>query len=107
MNTKKYRYNGWTNWNTWLVNEHFEDELREDYLDNQVDLEIDELAGAIESYVRSYCQESIDDMGNDFLMAIVSKSLEEVNWLEIASNIIVSARPMIGIELAGFEGGIQ
>jgi len=85
-------YNGWTNYETWLTNLHFdnfefEDQIEDGHFDDLDDEEIrDYVAEYIEQYVSDYVDESITS--NSFVQDLVTSSLGEVDWRDIADHYV-------------------
>ena len=81
-------YNGWTNYETWLTNLHYDGFCFEDQVNDGVfdDMDDDE----IRVYVRDYIEESIKDMveeytpDNLFIQDLINSALCEVDWHDIA-----------------------
>jgi len=91
MDTQKY--NGWTNYATWLVNLHFDcmdfdDQVDEGHFD---DMDADD----IRCYVASYVQEFVEaylvevvDTYNCFLQDIINATIMDVDWHDIADHYV-------------------
>ena len=80
------KYNGWTNWETWLVNLHLAENDYEDLAHIQADLMLYEYGQEIKRIVEDgtlECLENADDLPV-LISDMVSGNLSEVNWLEIA-----------------------
>ena len=91
MDTQKY--NGWTNWATWMVNLHFDgldftDEVDEGTFD---DISKDDicrrLAFLIQDYVESYLDEVVDT-SNPFVSDLVNGTIQDVDWHDIADHYV-------------------
>lgn len=89
-------YNGWTNYETWLVNIHFEcfeftDEIDEGMFD---DLSRDEVKDWIANYIQecveevTYSKFEVGESDNLFLMDCVQSTLGEVDWDDIADHYL-------------------
>ena len=79
------KYNGWTNYNTWLVNLWFSevfDEIMVDEIKNYVENHIDEVIS--ESYL------------NGFLGDVIGSFMNDVNWTEIESHYLPKENPHYG-----------
>ena len=90
------KYNGWTNYETWLTNIHFEcfeftDEINEGIFDN---LSRDEVKRWIADYIEGLVIEVVfypfDECASDsiFLVDVVNSFLEKVDWDDIADHYI-------------------
>ena len=75
-------YNGFTNYNTWLVNlwlsESFEDNISREQLRETVEMYIDEIIG-VDSY---------SSMASGFLNDIITNFMNEVNWIELEEHYV-------------------
>jgi len=91
----KEGYNGWTNWETWVVNLWMDNDGLSNFFGEQIEadprLSSRDLGKAIEEY---YDDEQDRVMGRDagLFGDIVTNTLKEVNWTEIADGVIVSYR---------------
>ena len=87
-------YNGWTNYETWLTNIHFDDftpvfsELTEDGVFD--DMTNDEIRTYVADYIEEYVNEYIDNNNseNSFIADIIGSFLSEVDWREIADHYV-------------------
>ena len=86
-------YNGYTNYETWLVNLWMDSDGMTNYFGEEIDPETDayDLGKTIEEY---YDEDSQRVLGRKagLYADIVTQTLKEVNWQEIASGIIDSYR---------------
>lgn len=91
MDTQKY--NGWTNYATWLVNLHFDclnftDEVESGVFD---DMNSDEVrchvAMLIQGIVESYLDE-VAGTDNLFVLDVVSATINDVDWHDIADHYL-------------------
>ena len=91
MDTQKY--NGWTNWATWMVNLHFDgldftDEIEDGTFD---DMDKDDircrLASYIQEYVESYLEE-VADTSNAFVSDLINGTIQDVDWHDIADHYV-------------------
>ena len=91
MDTQKY--NGWTNYATWLVNLHF------DCLDFTDDVEsgvFDDMGhGGIRCHVASCIQELVEsyldevtDIDNSFVDDLINSTINDVDWHDIADHYV-------------------
>ena len=89
-------YNGWTNYETWLTNLHFEcfeftDEVDEGMFD---DLSRDEIKDWIANYIQECVEETsfspveVGKYQNLFCTDIVQSFLGEVDWDDIAEHYL-------------------
>lgn len=96
-------YNGWTNWETWVTNLHFDDAYTEQAEEFYEDAEADDTFTRIEKasfdlaeYIEQDVEEYIEASGavginSLFVQDIVSGFLSDVNWYEIARHYIEEA----------------
>ena len=91
MDTQKY--NGWTNWATWMVNLHFEGLDFTDEVDNGSfdDISKDDLrcqlAYIIQEYVEAYLDE-VADTSNTFVGDLINGTMCDVDWHDIAGHYV-------------------
>ena len=91
MDTQKY--NGWTNYATWLVNLHFDnldftDEVESGCFDNMDKDDIHcHLASWIQDYVESYLDEFFDT-DNCFVRDLINTTFNDVDWHDIADHYV-------------------
>lgn len=104
--TNDTTYNGWTNYETWLCNLHYDDFFTEQAQDCWNDAEADDtfsreenaaiaLKDVIESTVEEFTQESLSGGSqnafvNDLVNSALRRALREVNYYEIAKGYIES-----------------
>jgi len=87
-------YNGWTNYETWLTNLWFDNFDFTDYVEDGVfdDMDNDEIkdyvADYIESSVDEYVEQVIGNDPNGFVQDLITSSLGEVDWREIADHYV-------------------
>lgn len=74
-------HNGWTNYATWKVNLELLDGLDSDFFDGN---DVADLAESIKLYVEEYLESEGNDVTLDFALAFVAN----VNWHEIAEDIL-------------------
>ena len=91
MDTQKY--NGWTNWATWMVSLHFDgldftDEIENGSFDDisKDDLRC-QLAYTIQEYVESYLDE-VADTSNSFVADLINGTMQDVDWHDIADHYV-------------------
>lgn len=95
--TQDRKYNGWTNWETWNCNLHFDDSFSEQAQECWNDAEEDKtfsreenaalvLKDVIEESVREYVDNSIEGLlsNGGIIQDMISGYLSEVNFYEIA-----------------------
>jgi hypothetical protein len=77
---KNNNYNGWTNYETWLINLEYFDGFNPDGFNNEQELS---------SYLEECIYEDINDQPiNGFIRTIAMDFLKNVNFDEIAKNIL-------------------
>jgi len=92
-------YNGWTNYETWLVNLWFDNWDFIDMVDNGFfdDMDEDEVRDAIAEYISNAVFDYIDDMTNGamdsggsfgFIGDVLTGFTGEVDWQEIADHYV-------------------
>lgn len=77
-------YNGWHNWETWVVNLHFGDGLDEVLFAESEH----ELALEYKEFVESFVSEHTSVNKNEFVSELVFGALSEVNWWELARHVM-------------------
>ena len=91
MDTQKY--NGWTNYATWLVNLHFENLDFTDEVDSGVfdDMSKDDIrcyvASWIQELVESYLEERLDT-NDSFVIDVINSTINDADWHDIADNYV-------------------
>lgn len=98
MNTKEY--NGWTNYETWLVklwmdNDQgsylmFQEQAEEHYRRNGMD-DISDLADSI----KEAHEEMLPEV-EGFAAGLLNAAMSEVNWYEIAESLLNDAKEVVG-----------
>lgn len=81
-------YNGWKNYETWLVNVWFSDNYNEYFLERFRDGEL--LEPVTWDMVRSYVEDWVDNdinTENGFIVDLVNGAMREVDWRELASHV--------------------
>lgn len=86
-------YNGWSNYETWLVNMYFEQmfqEIVDEEMGRSVHTEDDayELGLKYRDIVDELNEEVLQGDGSYFIQDLVNQSMREVNWTEIAKHYI-------------------
>lgn len=79
------KYNGWTNYETWLVNLWFD-----------TSFEVNISAEEIREMIRDYICEFSTDASNGFISDMFNCFLSEVNYHEIAEHYIEEENPHYG-----------
>lgn len=108
------KYNGWTNYETWLVNlwldnggsgEHWREEAERYVTDNREGMEIDDLRSDAETHIAEGIEAEHDDALAEIIPSasgvfqdLLSASLRNVNWLEIATHYVDDAIAEAGAE---------
>ena len=91
MDTQKY--NGWTNYATWLVNLHFDgldftDDIEAGVFDDMNSNDIRcHVASWIQELVESYLEEVVD-LDNLFVLDIIHTTINDVDWHDIADHYV-------------------
>lgn len=80
-------YNGWKNYETWLVNVWFSDSYNEYYLEQFRDGELvgTVTADDVREYVESWVDSEVAEHG--FVSDLVNGAMREVDWRELASHV--------------------
>jgi hypothetical protein len=92
MNTQKY--NGWSNYETWLINMHFDNFDFEEVMDIFDDCkDKGEMLTRIAEYIEEYVEEVVESMCVEsplpcLLQDIISSTLTEVDYRDIAEHYI-------------------
>ena len=91
MDTQKY--NGWTNYATWMVNLHFEDfDFTDDIVCGCFDnMNKDELRSYLASWIQEYVDcylEEVVDTNNSFILDVLNSTMQDVDWHDIADNYV-------------------
>jgi hypothetical protein len=91
MNTLKY--NGWTNYETWLINLHFDNFDFEEVMDIFDDCkDKGEMLTRIADYIEQYVEDTVESMVEQplpcLLQDIISAALSEVDYRDIAEHYI-------------------
>ena len=91
MDTQKY--NGWTNYATWMVNLHFDcfdftDDVESGVFD---DMDADDIRCHVASWIQEYVESYLDEFaGTDdlFVLDVVSATIMDVDWHDIADHYV-------------------
>ena len=81
-------YNGWKNYETWLVGLWFSDSYNEYFLEQFRDGDLTQTVTGDD--VREYVQDYVDNdinTENGFISDLVNGALSEVDWAELADHI--------------------
>lgn len=93
-------YNGWHNFETWLVNlwidneessqEHWRTVAQEiwDWLPKDQEYRKDEASRTLSESLKSHFEEANPCQGSGFWTDLMGAALSEVNWHEIATNML-------------------
>ena len=83
------KYNGWTNYETWLFNLHFDNYFEEDA--RQVK-DVYELSKIIESAAAEYVSEELQ-VQHGFIGDMLNSALRSINYYEIAEHYMEDIEP--------------
>lgn len=91
MDTQKY--NGWTNYATWMVNLHFEYLDFTDEVDSGVfdDMSKDDIRCHVASLTQQYVEDYLDavvDITNCFVQDLINATINDVDWHDIADHYV-------------------
>ena len=90
MNTQKY--NGWTNYETWLTNLHFDNFDFEEVMDIFDDCQDKgDILNRIEDYIKDYVEDYVEqfaDSSNHFIADLIGSALSEIDYRDIAEHYI-------------------
>jgi len=91
MNTQKY--NGWTNYETWLINLHFENFDFEDVMEIFDDCKdkgemLTRIADYIENYVEDVVESMVEEPSSCLIQDLIRSALGEVDYRDIAEHYI-------------------
>lgn len=91
MDTQKY--NGWTNWATWMVNLHFDDfDFTDDVEDGVFDgMDKDDIRCHVASYIQELVDSYIEDVAdtsNVFVSDLINGTIQDVDWHDIADHYV-------------------
>lgn len=83
-------YKGWTNYETWLTNLHFGDDLIYDFMRETKATDIYDASLELKEYITD---DMIPNLGNNsFAEDIVNSFLDAVNWYEITERYYEKAK---------------
>lgn len=94
MSTNNNTYNGWTNYETWLVklwldnDEYLCNELQPE-LARQSHGDVNDLAEALREYVTDPENGLIPDIPNGLASDLLNAALSEVDWREMSESILI------------------
>jgi hypothetical protein len=91
MDTQKY--NGWTNYATWLVNLHFDnldftDEVELGAFD---DMDADGIRCHVAAWIQMFVESYLDEVAgtdNLFVLDVISTTINDVDWHDIADHYV-------------------
>jgi|TARA_B100002051_G_scaffold101240_1_gene96775 hypothetical protein len=91
MDTQKY--NGWTNYATWLVNLHFDCLDFTDYVESGVfdDMDADDIRCHVASWIQEYVEMYLDEVlaaPECFVQDAINATLNDVDWHDIADHYV-------------------
>ena len=85
-------YNGWSNYETWLCNLWWDNDLAM-YIEDQYGSDVSydqeyDIAEEIKGYVDDYLEEVFSSLGGGFADDMLGAAMQKVNWREIANSVI-------------------
>jgi len=91
MDTQKY--NGWTNYATWMVNLHFDcldftDDIEDGIFD---DMDADRIRCYVASWIQDYVETYLDktvSSNNCFVQDVINSTINDVDWHDIADHYV-------------------
>lgn len=94
MSNPNTKYNGWTNYDTWLCNlwfDNFEFSEMLDMFDSCEDK--DDILNTIEEYIKSYVEEYLEcclapGMANGLIQDMINSSFREIDFRDIAEHYV-------------------
>ena len=95
MNKDEQGYNGWTNYETWLVNLWLGNEPGTE--GDCRDMAVEEINGQDSAYqlgmtLKDYVEDILPDLGASLAADLMGAALSEVNWQEIAEHYLEDYR---------------
>lgn len=84
------KYNGWTNWETWLINLHYEQDIA-DIKANNLELDAYDMALLMKETITDAALDNIEQGAGSFIVDLVSGALSLVDWREINTNCEIDA----------------
>lgn len=92
MSNPNTKYNGWTNYETWLCNLWFENFDFSDMLDMFDGCEDkDDILRIIKNYIKDYVEEVVEESrgnANGFINDLISSALGEIDYYDIAEHYV-------------------
>ena len=94
INMDTQKYNGWTNWATWMVNLHFDSCF---FTDGEVeagvfdDMDKDDIRCYVASWIQEYVESYLDDVvdnDNIFVQDLIFGTMQDVDWHDIADHYV-------------------
>ena len=91
MDTQKY--NGWTNYATWLVNLHFDNLDFTDEVESGVfdDMDADDIGCHVAAWIQEHVDTILDEVADSrccFVQDLINCTLNDVDWHDIAFHYI-------------------
>jgi len=91
MDTQKY--NGWTNYATWMVNLHFDcldftDDVESGVFD---DMDADDIRCHVASWIQEHVESYLDEVAgtdNLFVLDVICATINDVDWHDIADHYV-------------------
>ena len=83
-------YNGWANYETWLVNLWLDEEDSKAELWDKVDMTQADAVRELATVIEDSVIDRVDEMGieNGMVRDLIGSALSEVNWDEIARSMV-------------------
>ena len=83
-------YNGWTNYETWLVNLWLDEEDSKAELWDKVDMTQADAVRELATVIEDSVIDRVDNLGieNGMVRDLIGSALSEVNWDEIARSMV-------------------
>jgi len=92
MSNSNTKYNGWTNYETWLCNLWFENFEFSDMLDMFDGCEDkDDILRVIKNYIKDYVEEYVEESrenASGFINDLISSALGEIDYYDIAEHYV-------------------
>ncbi len=85
--SEEKRYNGWTNYETWLVNLWFDNDQGTYEMIRDFAIEEAESIRQIENYIENMIEESSPTLENGLYCDLMTAAISEVNFYEIAEHV--------------------
>lgn len=75
-------YNGWTNYETWLVNLWFGDSATEYFADEEIKPDSDQ----VRDFIESFYEDRSPTVEDGFMSDAMNSFMDRVDWQELADN---------------------